>query len=138
MPESLHLIFILRSWAHNGAQSTERSKNTDVINLIEKDQVEQREELWHLGRRMREWSHTSVSGFVAQQHLHLPVLLQRLQQDVALLVEEEEERQGDVIRVAAVPGHLKQGSRVTAAALIVVWTEKRGVKGGEWEMQFVD
>lgn len=72
---------------------------------------------------------TSVSGFVAQQHLHLPVLLQRLQQDVALLVEEEEERQGDVVRVAAVPRHLKQGSCVAAAALVVVWKERKGEKG---------
>lgn len=72
--------------------------------------------------------HTSVSGFVAQQHLHLPVLLQRLQQDVALLVEEEEDRQGDVVCVAAVPCHLKQGSGVAAAALVVVW---KGAKGDQ-------
>lgn len=38
-------------------------------------------------------------------------------------MEEEEERQGDVVRAAAVPGHLKEGSRVAAAALIVVWKE---------------
>ncbi len=75
--------------------------------------------------------HTSVSGFVAQQHLHLPVLLQRLQQDVALLVEEEEDRQGDVVCVAAVPCHLKQGSGVAAAALVVVW---KGAKGDQWEI----
>lgn len=77
---------------------------------------------------MREQCHTSVSGFVAQQHLHLSVLLQRLQQDVALLVEEEEERHGDVICAAAVPGHLKQGSCVAAAALVVIWKERKGAK----------
>lgn len=71
----------------------------------------------------REWCHTSVSGFVTQQNLHLPVLLQRLQQDVALLVEEEEERHGDVIRAAAIPGHLKQWGGVTAAALVVIWEQ---------------
>lgn len=67
---------------------------------------------------------TSVPGLVTQQHLHLLVLLQRLHQDVALLVEQEEERQGDVIRVAAVPGHLKQRGSVAAAALVVVWEEE--------------
>lgn len=46
-------------------------------------------------------------------------------------MEEEEERQGDVVRAAAVPGHLKEGSRVAAAALIVVWKEisKESVAG---------
>lgn len=68
---------------------------------------------------LEEWP-TSVSGFVAQQHLHLPVLLQRLQQDVALLVEEEEEWQADVVRAAAVSRHLEEGSRVAAAALVVI------------------
>lgn len=67
--------------------------------------------------------HTSVPGFVAQQHLHFSVLLQRLQQDVALLVEEKEERNGDVVGVASVSGHLKQGSCVAAAALIIIWKE---------------
>lgn len=71
-------------------------------------------------RHVWEECRTSVSRFVAQQHLHLPVLLQRLQQDVALFVEEEEERQGDVICVAAVPSHLKQRSRVAAASLVVI------------------
>lgn len=63
---------------------------------------------------------TSVSGLVAEQHLHLPVLLQRLQKDVALLVEEEEERHGDVVGAAAVPGHLKERGCVAAAALVVI------------------
>lgn len=67
---------------------------------------------------------TSVPGFVAQQNLHLPVLLQRLQQDVALFVEEEQERHGDVIGAASVAGHLKQRSRVTAAALVVIWVRR--------------
>ena len=83
---------------------------------------------------MRESCHTSVSGFVAQQHLHLPVLLQGLQQDVALLVEEEEERQGDVVRAAAVARHLKQGRCVAAAALVVVWKERERAKGDEREI----
>lgn len=63
---------------------------------------------------------TSVSGLVAQQHLHLSVLLESLQQDVAFLVEEEEEGQSDVICVAAVAGHLEEGSSVTAATLVVI------------------
>lgn len=76
------------------------------------------------GMGAREWCHTSVSGFVTQQHLHLPVLLQRLQQDIALLVEEEEERQCDVVRAAAVSRHLEQGSRVAAASFVVILEKK--------------
>lgn len=45
-------------------------------------------------------------------------------------MEEEEERQGDVIGAAPVSCHLKQGSRVAAAALVIVWK-------GEWK-QLVD
>lgn len=70
---------------------------------------------------------TSVSGLVAQQHLHLPVLLKSLQQDVSLLVEQEEQGQGDVVRVAAIAGHLEEGSCVTTAALVVIcWGEGGG------------
>lgn len=35
---------------------------------------------------------TSVFGLVTEQNLHLLVLFQRLQQDVALFVKEEEKR----------------------------------------------
>lgn len=44
-------------------------------------------------------------------------------------MEEEEERYGDVLRAAAVPRHLKQGRCVAAAALVVVWKERKGAKG---------
>lgn len=72
------------------------------------------------GAQEKEYCHTSVSGFVAQQHLHLSVLLQCLQQDVPLLMKQEEEGQRDVVRAAAVSGHLEQRSRVAAAALVVI------------------
>lgn len=92
----------------------ERYKYSNVINLMKRD--------------IREQCFTSVSSFVAKQHLHLSVLLQRLQQDVALLVEQEEEWQGDVICVAAISGHLKERSCVAAAALVIVWKECKSVK----------
>lgn len=38
MPESLHLIFILLSQAHNEAQPVEKDKYADVINLIKRDE----------------------------------------------------------------------------------------------------
>lgn len=51
-------------------------------------------------------------------------------------MEEEEQRQGDVICVTAVAGHLKQGRCVTAAAFVVIWKKREPeTAAGEEEIQ---
>lgn len=68
---------------------------------------------------------TSVSCFVRKEDLHLLVLPDGIQDNASFFAEQEEHGDLDVVRVLPITCHLEQRGSVTAAPLVVIWSENK-------------